>query len=294
MDYSQRYISKKLNAVKRILVPCDFSEQSLNALKFAIQLERTSKAEIHLLYVIDLPILYDTLLMPTLYFEEERFLDLRKNAEFRLEHIVKKYSSELKLHAKVEFGSPSKKILDYITSHSIDLVVMGTKGATGMREIFVGSNTEKIVRASGVPVIAIKDDVRPRQIKNIVFPNTVESDSHEDLVMKIKDLQHSLNAHLHIVYINTPLNFRQDIVTRENLTHFAKRYMLKDCTTSVFNDMVEESGIINFTRMIDADMIAVGTHGRKGLAHLLSGSLAEDLVNHTKLPIWTYTIRKQL
>lgn len=288
-------LARKWNAVKRILVPCDFSEQSVSAFKFAIQLERTSKAEIHLLYIVELPFLHDTVLMPALYFEEERFQELRKSAELRLEYIIKKHSSpELKLQGKVDFGSPSKKILDYIVSHSIDLVVMGTKGAAGMREIFVGSNTEKIVRASGVPVIAIKDDVRPRQIKNIVFPNTLDSDSHEDLVMKIKDLQHSLKAHLHIVYINTPLNFRQDIVTRENLAHFAKRYMLKDCTTSVFNDMVEESGIINFARMIDAELIAVGTHGRRGLAHLLSGSLAEDLVNHAKLPIWTYTIKKEL
>lgn len=281
--------------MKRILVPCDFSEQSTNAFKFAIQLEKNSKAEIHLLNVVELPFLHDSVLMPTLYFEEERFRDLRKDAELRLDHIVKKHSTpDVRLKGVVHLGSPSKKILDYISNNSIDLVVMGTKGATGMREIFVGSNTEKIVRASGVPVIAIKDTVRPRQIKNIVFPNTMESDSHEDLIMKVKDLQHSLNAHLHIVYINTPLNFKQDLVTRENLAHFAKRYMFRDCTTNVFNDMVEESGITNFTRMIDADMIAVGTHGRKGLAHLLSGSLAEELVNHCKLPIWTYTIKKEL
>lgn len=57
--------------------------------------------------------------------------------------------------------------------------------------------------------------------------------------------------------------------------------------------MVEESGVISFTRVIAADMIAVGTHGRRGLAHLLSGSLSEDLVNHTRLPIWTYTIIKK-
>jgi nucleotide-binding universal stress UspA family protein len=161
-----------------------------------------------------------------------------------------------------------------------------------MRDIFIGSNTEKIVRASGVPVIAVKDDIKPRQIKNIVFPNTMDSDAHEDLLMKVKELQHSLHANLHVVYINTPLNFKEDTVTRERLANFSKRYMLHDFTTHVFNDLEEERGVINFARMIDADMIAVGTHGRKGLAHLLSGSIAEDLVNHSKLPIWTYTIKK--
>ena len=287
------YICNKFNVVKRILVPCDFSEQSVNALKFAVHMENTSRSEIHLLYVVELPFLHDTVLMPTLYFEEERFQDLRKNAELKLNGIVKGHSMpEVRLRARVDYGSPSKKILDYVSSNSIDLVLMGTKGATGMCDIFVGSNAEKVVRQCPVPVIAIKDAVRPRRIKNIVFPNSIESDSDEDLVMKVKELQHSLNAHLHIVYINTPLNFRQDIHTRERLSHFAKRYMIRNCTTNVFNDMVEESGIINFSRMIDADMIAIGTHGRKGLAHLLSGSLSEDLVNHAQLPVWTYRIER--
>ena len=281
--------------MKRIVVPCDFSDQSLSALRFAMQLETVSKAEIHLLHVIDLPILHDTVLMPVLSFEEEKFQDLKEYAESRFEHLSRKFGTpEIKIKSKVDFGAPSRMILDYIDKNGIDLVVMGTKGVTGMREIFVGSNTEKIVRASGVPVIAVKGNVRPRQIKNIVFPNTVESDSHEDLVMRVKALQHSLKAHLHIVYVNTPLNFKQDIVTREHLAHFTQRYMLRDCTTHIFNDMEEEGGILNFTKMVDADMIALGTHGRKGLAHVLNGSLAEDLVNHSNLPVWTYCIKKQV
>ena len=287
------YITNKFNAVKRILVPCDFSEQSVNALKFAVHLKETSRAEIHLLYVVELPFLYDTVLMPTLYFEEQRLQDLRKNAEIKLNGIIKGHSvPDVRLTARVDYGSPSRKIIDYVLNNAIDLVVMGTKGATGICDIFAGSNAEKVVRGCPVPVIAIKDAVRPGRIKNIVFPNSIESDSDEDLVMKVKELQHNLNAHLHIVYINTPFNFRQDIHTRERLSHFAKRYMIRNCTTTVFNDMVEESGIINFSRLIDADMIAIGTYGRKGLSHLLSRSLSEDLVNHAQLPVWTYTIKK--
>ena len=278
--------------MKKIIVPCDFSEQSLSALTFAVQLEKISKAEIHLLHVIDLPILHDTVLMPVLSFEEEKFQDLKESAESRFEQLAKKFgSSEIKIRTKVDFGAPSRMILDYVDKNGIDLVVMGTKGVTGMREIFVGSNTEKIVRASGVPVIAVKGNVKRRQIRRIVFPNTVASDSHEDLVMRIKALQHSLKAHLHIVYINTPLNFKQDLATQENLEHFTRRYLLKDCTTHIFNDLEEERGILNFSKMVDADMIALGTHGRNGLAHLLYGSLAEDLVNHVDLPVWTYRIK---
>ena len=68
--------------------------------------------------------------------------------------------------------------------------------------------------------------------------------------------------------------------------------MLKNYTLNVFNDPYEESGVINFAQEIDADMIAMGTHGRRGLAHLMSGSVAEDIVNHVDCPIWTYSIKK--
>jgi nucleotide-binding universal stress UspA family protein len=279
--------------VKKILVPCDFSEQAINAFRFALSMEVESKTEIHLLHVIDLPVLYDTVLMPALSFEQENFQDLKENAEQKCEQIVHKYPADSKVKSKVAFGPVYRMIVEYIAQHEIDLVVMGTRGVTGIREIFIGSNTEKVVRASHVPVIAVKNYVKPGGIKDIVFPNTVVSDSQEDLVMKVKALQHSLHATLHIVWINTPLNFKKDTETREQLERFAKRYMLRDYTINVFNDMEEEAGIINFTHLIDADLIALGTHGRKGIARIINGSIAEDLVNHVDRAVWTYSMKNE-
>jgi Universal stress protein family len=105
-------------------------------------------------------------------------------------------------------------------------------------------------------------------------------------------LQDFFKATLHIVWINTPGNFTSDNVTLVRLKDFAKRFMLKDYTLSVFNDTFEESGVISFAHAIKADMIAMGTHGRRGLNHVMSGSVAEDVVNHIDCPIWTYTIKK--
>jgi hypothetical protein len=78
------------------------------------------------------------------------------------------------------------------------------------REFFIGSNAEKIVRQADVPVLVLKDEYKG-PIKNIVFPNTLETEDQEDLVQKIKALQHFFKAHLHIVWINTPVNFTTDI-----------------------------------------------------------------------------------
>jgi hypothetical protein len=110
--------------------------------------------------------------------------------------------------------------------------------------------------------------------------------------MSVKALQNFFKAKIHIVWINTPTNFTRDTITQKRLNAFAKRFMLKEHTINIFNDPYEEAGVINFTKEINGDMIAMGTHGRKGLAHLMSGSVAEDVVNHVDCPIWTYAIKK--
>jgi len=279
--------------MKKILVPCDFSEQAKSAVRFAADLALQSRGEIHLLNVIELPVMHDSVLMPVLSFEETLLQDLRERAEKEFKKLSDKYGKEgMKIKSKVVFGATSKMIIDYIDEQRIDLVVMGTKGASGMQELLIGSNAEKIVRAASCPVLAVKKYSKVSTIKSIVLPNSLELEQ-EDLMLKVKALQNFFKATLHIVWINTPSNFTRDTDTWQRLTAFAKRFMLKDYTLNVFNDPFEESGVINFAHMIKADMIAMGTHGRKGLAHIISGSVAEDVVNHIDCPIWTYTIKNE-
>jgi len=68
--------------------------------------------------------------------------------------------------------------------------------------------------------------------------------------------------------------------------------MLKKYTINIFNDLSEEEGIIYFADSINADMIAMATHGRTGFAHVLAGSIAEDVVSHSKRPVLTYVVKK--
>lgn len=279
--------------MKKILVPCDFSKPAINAFRFALDVAAQSKGTIHLLNVIELPVLHDSVLMPVLNFEQQLFDDLKKSAETRFKKITDKYQSEgVKVISETVFGAVWMMIQDYITKESIDVVIMGSHGASGMRELFIGSNAEKVVRKSPVPVLVVKDYAKG-PIKRIVFPNTMDTENQEELVMKVKALQNFFKAHLHLVWINTPLNFTSDAVTGKRLEAFAKRFMLKDYTINVFNHRDEEKGILEFASSIKADMIAMGTHGRRGISHLLNGSLAEDVVNHNKGLVWTYSLQNE-
>jgi nucleotide-binding universal stress UspA family protein len=115
-------------------------------------------------------------------------------------------------------------------------------------------------------------------------------EGQEDLMMHVKALQHVLNATLHVVWIETSES-SDDTVVKTRLAEFAKRFMLQNYTLNVFRADNEEAGIISFTHQIQASMIAMGTHARKGLSHLLKGSVTEDVVNHIDCPIWTYVIK---
>ncbi len=72
---------------------------------------------------------------------------------------------------------------------------------------------------------------------------------------------------------------------------FAKKLQLKNYTINVFNDLTEEEGIVYFADSINADLIAMATHGRTGFAHVLAGSIAEEVVSHSKRPVLTFVIK---
>lgn len=279
--------------MKKILVPCDFSKPAINAYRFALDVAAKANGTVHLLHAIELPVLYDTVLMPALNFEQALLKELKEKTETEFEKIKAKYTSEgVKVFTNVVFGSPSKVILEYSKNESIDLIVMGSHGASGLREIFVGSNAERIVRSSPVPVLVIKHYYKGL-VKNIVFPTDLGTEEQEDLILKVKELQKFFKAHLHLVWINTPLNFTSDTITHERLEAFAKHFELKDYTINIFNHPTEEEGIISFTKMINGDLIAMSTHGRKGIAHLINGSVAENVANHTESLIWTYSLKNE-
>jgi nucleotide-binding universal stress UspA family protein len=260
----------------------------VQAFKFAVEVALKNRGEIYLLNVVEVPVMHETVLMPTLYFEQSLMNEMKEAAGKKFWKMKDKWAGEgVAVSMHVEFGSIITTIRQFIEEKKIDLVVMGTHGATGAREFLIGSNTEKIVRTSLVPVIAIKKSIKLSNIKSIVFPNDLNLEN-EQLTLKVKELQNFFKATLHIVYINTPAFFQRDVDTKLKLKNFAKRFMLKDYTLNVFNDVDQENGVNNFTKEMKGDMIAMATHGRRGISHLVSGSIAEDVVNHVDCPIWTF------
>jgi nucleotide-binding universal stress UspA family protein len=276
--------------MKKIVVPCDFSEPSIEAFKFAIDIASHSGGKVTVLKVIDLPIVVygASIDMPAYNFSPTLLKELEEDAEKSYKKMLQKFGKGFAgCNFSVVQGPTSAMIRDFIEEKKFDLVVMGTKGASGMEEFFVGSNTEKIVRFSRVPVFAIHKAVPITSIKDIVFPTSLHLDQ-SDFIKKLKLLQDFFKARLHILYLNTPYNFIRD----NELKEYARHFKFTNFTLNLRQDRYEPDGIISFAKEIKADMLAMATHGRKGLSHFISGSITEDVVNHVTCPIWTYSLKK--
>ncbi|MDZ4715165.1 MAG: universal stress protein [Cytophagales bacterium] len=279
--------------MKRILVPCDFSAPALEAYQFAIQIASKSKGEIFVLKAIELPVmLVSGFDVPAYSYEPMMMRELEADATAKFKKMQERFpSGNVPVNFKVTYEGATPAIRDFTKSNQIDLVVMGTKGTGGISEYVFGSNTEKVVRLAPVPVFAIKKSIDLASIRKIVLPTNLDL-KQTDFIQKVQALQTFLGATLEILWINTPSNFKRENESRGELEEFVKHFKLKNATTHTRNDTFEEDAIAHFVKEVNADIVAMATHGRRGLLHHLTGSIAEDVVNHIECPIWTFTRRK--
>ena len=277
--------------MKNILVPFDFSKPAVNAFRFALSCAGKSGGRIHLLHVIEMPVITDPLLFPAVQYEVALEAELREKAEKSFSSTISKYNIQhTEVVSSVVFGVITMTIVDYVREHRCDLVIMGSHGASGLHEAVIGSNTEKIVRRSPVPVIVVKS-LHLATIKNIVFPCSLQPEFSEDFIDEIKQIQEFFRANLHVVWINTPEHFMTDVVVQDKLKEFVREHSLSADTIQTFNDLNEAEGILHYAEMMNADMIVMATHGRRGIAHLFYGSVAESVVNHAPNLIWTFSVK---
>lgn len=275
--------------MKQIIVPTDFSDQATFALDFAAQIARQSDAKILLLNVIEQSgSSFNTMgQVSSAQIDDVYVLELLKAMKEKMKATASNEAyADLNLETVVHVGHTFHTISNEIAERNADLIVMGSKGISGIKEVLIGSNTEKVVRHSKAPVITVKSPVEVNSIKNIVFATDLTGD-HPHVVEEVVKLQNMLGATLHIVKVNTPSGFQSDRDIKRLMNEYVDQFSIQNHTLNIYNHSGEEDGIIYFADDIRADMIALGTHGRTGLMHLLSGSVAEDVVNHSKRPVWT-------
>ncbi|MDN3723356.1 universal stress protein [Aequorivita sp. SDUM287046] len=273
--------------MKRILVPTDFSEQAENALKVAVKLAEKHDSQIFVLHSMEMPLHLATSsdsgsLPESLFFiklAEKRFGDLRN----------KKYLDGITINEAIGHNEIYEDIEAACKANNIDLIVMGSTGASGFKEMFVGSNTEKVVRTSKTPVLVIKNHHPVFDIEDFIFA-TDFSEEGRGAMDKAQKFAKKVGAKMHLLYVNTPANFKTSTESQDLMEKFIRGMGVENYSLNIYNDTSVEKGILNFAKYINAQLIGMGTHGRKGLSHFFNGSISEDMVNHANMPVITFKI----
>lgn len=276
--------------MKKIIVPIDFSQYSEFALEAAAILAKKNNAEILALHMLEMS---DAILTASNDGPKPKILFFLKLAKQKFEAFLNKdYLTDVKVTPIVKHSKVFSEISQVAVEHNADLIVMGSHGVTGFTEVFVGSNTEKVVRHSELPVLVIKQKPSILNFETVIFPLDFTEKSVDVYKRALETL--GTNSKVHLLYVNVPgENFKSTAEMEQTVANFlikAEGHMNNLNKVHYVADYSIQQGIINFSNLFGADLIVMATHGRKGLAHFFEGSISEDLANRANLPVMTFKI----
>ncbi|RNL75284.1 universal stress protein [Sinomicrobium pectinilyticum] len=277
--------------MKKIIVPTDFSECSEYALRAAADIAREKGAGIVLFHMVGVSEAVLSKDESQEYAEAMYYIKLaRKKFDGFL---VKDYLKGINVEKVVQNYKVFSEINQVAKEKSADLIVMGSHGTGGISGLFVGSKTEKVVRSSDVPVLVLKKPVKKFKMKKVVFACDFELESIH-IYRKAMRFFDTFQSEVSLLYVNLPGEGFRDSVQFdekvEDFLHHAEGSLKNREKVYSWNAFTKEEGIYAFAEKTGVDLIAIPTHGRKGLSHFFSGSLAEDVANHARFPVMTFKI----
>jgi nucleotide-binding universal stress UspA family protein len=271
--------------MKKILFPTDFSDVSKNAFIYALKLADAIDAEIITLHVyqLDSPAYLDvSIYLQEIYeYEEltnfENYKDevpvLRKMAEANnLSHI--------KISNVLLQGNLVDEVVKLSKKENIDFIVLGTKGVTHLREIFLGTIATKIMNESKAIVLAIPEKCDYKPVEKILFTTKYNIKDIEAL-QKVQALAAVFNSHIDCLNVKPPHTTYKDDFVVDFKNVFKDQNV--DFHSVLSNDV--EGEILNFIEKNSINMIAIHVKHRSFFQKLFDVSLSKKLAFHSNIPI---------
>jgi len=296
----------------RILLATDFSKYALRAEEYACCLAATWRATLTVLTVLEFPYgMNPESPANQIYLGElmkagaQQLVDLKARASLR----------GISLQTRIATGIPCEEVLAAVKSEDSDLVVVGTKGKSGLAHVLLGSTTERVIRTAPCPVLTVRmdsDEVASGKagfsegmcLNRILVPVdfsgcSIDAVEHAALMAQ----RHC--ASLTLLHVLEPVSYGLDFT----LLHSGKQEEMRERAMSRLGDMTRAlakakiqadsqvrggtpfESILDSAGRIPADLIVMGTHGRRGLSHALSGSVAEAVLRQSHCPV--LTVRSQ-
>ena len=266
--------------MQTIIVPIDFSQESVKGLQYAIPFAKKLDAKIELVYVKKVE--------ENVFFQDiDSLSDEKVRAKF--DELIQEYQSKINIDEKVKYiikkGIIYKEVINQSEAQETSVIIMSTHGGSGFEELFIGSNAFKIASSSSCPVITIRKNV-PSTIKNIVLPldHTIETRQKVPFTGVIAE---KFNSKVHVVTISsTDLPDIRSKITeyQSQVCKWLKKhnieYEIADLTGSNITDE-----IIEYAEKVNADLISIMTEQVKSLSNMFLGSFAQQMIYKSKIPV---------
>jgi nucleotide-binding universal stress UspA family protein len=273
-----------------ILVPVDFSANSKKAIEAAVFLAKRKNMNLKLLHVIELPY------TPGFSASGEVILEDNMHQLYTLKLMEK---TKKMLHAianeieqqgiKVEYNVSVDRIYTAVINTDAELIIISSRGHNDVEGFYLGSDAEKIIRISGVPVLTVKDMPGEFHINRMVFASGFEDPDINVIIQRVRDFATLFNAELLFITVDTTGNF--SVAEKERNI---KKFHLPAESYHIYQASNEEEGIIAFAEEQDVNLISICTQGRVGLAGLFAHRIAENVAGRSHIPVLTYNINPKL
>jgi nucleotide-binding universal stress UspA family protein len=272
----------KKHTMKTILVPTDFSENARHALSYAVEIARRKKAEILLLHTYQVP--YDfEIQLPGIIEEMEKKSAVELSAEkARIESTLQAAGTGVRTFSTM--GDVVEATLELAEAEKVDMIVMGTQGASGLKRVFIGSNTASLINKATCPVLAVPASTPIASIDKIAYSTDYRQ---EDIgtIEKVVSLAAMFDATVSILHVNESDSFTEDLRFRgyrdliKEKIPYAKLSFHKLLADSVYE------GVENFIKTEHPSILVTATYRRSLLSSILEPSVTKRMAYYTEVPL---------
>lgn len=286
----------------RVLLATDGSPEAARAHQVALFVARTCRADLDILTVLEAPPGMD----PDYQVNQLYFDQLRKEAGQVADRVVREAGGYgIETRVSIVSGIPAREINETARLRRSDLIVMGTRGRTGLAHVLLGSTAEGVVRGAPCPVLTARatppgSPAPPLQVARILVAVDFSDCSLEALEYAVQAAK-EFGASVTILHVVEPASYGLDFTLvhagdaqrtvaalKKRLDEFAALFAGQGIGAAAWlRSGLPGEAIVNAARDAGADLIVMGTHGRRGFSHLVSGSVAEAVLRQAPCPVLT-------
>lgn len=269
--------------MKKILLPTDFSENAFNALKYALTLFKDQPCNFILLHAYEEPKGSEGTFIAIKYL-------IKKDVARHFKKLMRKIDGlqpekQHTFESRTIYGSMSNSTLNVAKKKNVDMIILGTKGASGLKEKLIGSNTATLLRDASYPVIAVPESATFNGLKNIVLASDFNPISDKNILEPLIETVEHFKSRLMVLhtYEESPLNPAEN--EKEERIKLSKYFINIDDSYHYIKNNDPLKGIDQFIEENDIQLLAMITRDHRFFERILHVSSVEKMAFHTKVPL---------